>query len=313
MLTDDALVGALRASGARARAVPVDTSKVIARARQIRRTRQGLGVTAVVAFALVAAPVVANRTWSSAVVGAPNSPGGAAVSAPTTTTIAPGVTAADEPGVTRLSDGSLVLDLGLPGVITLTAEQTGTGSTALAAGTLAVVPAPAEEADASEPAAWLEPSVDIALVDGTEEVGRYHWHSWGRIAPLSSAEAAFWARADGSLPAPDNWLLLRGEPGTLEPDEGWAISSSLDDGSWLVVGLSPATVSPEALANVTLREPITDASGARTTELRLPTFDLRQLGSQRRLFAAILAPSLGIPEESAAGPLERIPVVHDEP
>lgn len=313
MLTDDALVGALRASGARARAVPVDTSAVIARARQRRRARQGVGVTAVVAFALVAAPVVASRPWSSAHVGTPGGAGGSTLSAPTTTTVAPEVTAAEEPGVTRLGDGSLVLDLGLPGVTTLTAEQTGTGSTARATGTLAVVPAPAEDATASEPAAWLEPSVDIALVDGTEVVARYHWHNWGRIAALSPAEAAFWVRTDGSLPAPDDGLLLRGEPGALEPDEGWAVSYSLDDGSWLVVGLSPATVSPAALASVTLREPISDASGGRTTELRLPTFDLREVGSERRMFAATLARSLGIPEDSAAGPLERIPVVHHEP
>ncbi len=84
----------------------------------------------------------------------------------------------------------------------------------------------------------------------------------------------------------------------------------LDDGSWLVVGFAPLGTDPAAVAEVTLRQPIPGADGAPVTTLHLPTFDVGGADG-RRMFAATIGPSAGLPIPDPAGTttaIERIPV-----
>lgn len=213
--------------------------------------------------------------------------------------VAPGVVAAARPTERVMDDGSLALILGLRAGDDPAARE------------LAVVHNPRTGiwTPYGSGEVWVSRDVtlDIALLEGTDVKEALFWEDWGRFSLLiTDAEREFWGPGveDGSEAILEN----APNPHRLADDEGWATVRFFDDRTTVVVGLVPADADPDALAQVTLREPITGPEGRPTTVLRLPTFEA-PTADGRRMFAATIDSTVGLwntPDWQY--PLERIPV-----
>ena len=217
----------------------------------------------------------------------------------TTLDLAPGVRATVLPAERLLTDGTTALVLGL-----IAANVSANGTE------LAVVANDGVNAASFQDAPWLDTDLEIALLEGDALSQRQYWDAWGTLAPLTADETQFWTR--GGVRAPDMFdpALMGGRPAGLASDEGWAMSTSTDDGTWIIVGFAPLGTNPTAEANVTLREALTAHDGSELTVLALPTFDVGAADG-RRMFAATIAPGAGPAQPTVEGPttaLERIPV-----